>query len=93
MAQKKQVPEATILLAKYKIFNQLCIAYRRSRQDPDLLLRADELSKKLALPEDVFAKALEIILNDDNQSAIEVIKNGGQLFLRLGESARYNCSD
>ena len=93
MAQRKQVPEATVLLAKYKIFNQLCIAYRRSRQDPALMLRADELRKELALPEDVFAKALDTFLNNDNPSAIEVIKNGGQLFLRLGESARYNCSD
>ena len=93
MAQRKQVPEATVLLAKYKIFNQLCMAYRRSRQDPALMLPADELRKELALPEDVFAKALDTFLNNDNRSAIEVIKNGRQLFLRLGESARYNCSD
>jgi len=93
MAQKKQSPDATLLLAKQRIFNKLCIRYRHSHQDPAFSLHADALRRELFIPEDIFAEALDSFTQLENQLAIEVFEHDGESYLRLGESARDICSD
>jgi hypothetical protein len=93
MPQKKQSSDATLLLAKQKIFNKLCIRYRHSRQDPAFSIHADALRKELFISEDIFAEALDAFTDAENQLAIEVFERDGQRYLRLGESARDICSD
>jgi hypothetical protein len=91
MAQKKQSPEATLM--QRKVFNKVCMAYRRSYEAPTFAIRADELRKELSIPEDVFAEALYAFIHTENQMAVEVFKRQGQTYLRLGESARDICND
>jgi hypothetical protein len=74
---------------RHQIFNRLCAAYRRSK-DPGFV-RADDLRQELAIPEDVFAGVLTSFINSDSPRAVEVFEKGGETFLRLAESARYNC--
>jgi hypothetical protein len=93
MAQKKQSPDATLVLAKVRIFNQLCIRYRHSYQDPAFSIHADALRRELFIPEDIFAEALDAFTHAENQLAIEVFIRDGERYLRLGESARDICSD
>jgi hypothetical protein len=93
MAQKRQLPDATLLLAKQRIFNMLCIRYRHSHQDPAFSIHADALRTELFIPEDIFAEALEAFTHAENQRAIEVFERDGERYLRLGESARDICND
>ena len=93
MAQKKPSPDATLLLAKQRIFNKLCIQYRHSRQDPAFSIHADVLRRELLIPEDIFAEALDAFIHAENQLAIEVFERDGERCLRLGESARDICND
>jgi hypothetical protein len=93
MAQKRQPPDATLLLAKHRIFNRLCTGHRRSYQNPAFSIRADDLRRELFIPGDVFAKALDAFIHAENQMAVEVFERNGQRCLRLGESARDNCND
>ena len=93
MVQKKQLPAATLLLAKQRIFNTLCIRYRHSRQDPAFSIHADALRRELFITEDTFAEALDGFTHVENQLAIEVFDRDGERYLRLGESARDICSD
>jgi hypothetical protein len=88
MAQRKQLSQATVVLAKYKIFNELCLAYRRSKNS--VYLRADDVRRELVIPKDVFADALESFINE-GQMAVEVVESNGERYLRLSESARENC--
>jgi hypothetical protein len=93
MAQKKKSLDATVLLAKQRIFNKLCIRYRHSYQDPAFSIGADALRKELLIPEDTFDEALDAFTQAENQLAIEVFERDGERYLRLGESARDICSD
>jgi hypothetical protein len=92
MAQKKQLPDATLYLAKQRIFNLLCLRYRHSRQDPAFSMHADALRTQLFIAEDIFADALDAFAHMENQLAIEVFERDGERYLRLGESARDICS-
>ncbi len=91
MAEKKKSPEAT--LVQRKIFNKVCMAYRRSCEAPTFAIRADELRKELSIPNDMFAEALYAFIHTENQMAIEVFQREEQTYLRLGESARDICND
>ncbi|HEY2921564.1 MAG TPA: hypothetical protein VGK77_21470 [Candidatus Binatia bacterium] len=93
MAQRTKLPEMTVREAQYRIFLKLSVDYRRSHQDPAFGLRADDVRRELAIPEDVFAEALNIFRYADNQMTVEVFERKGERYLRLGESGRYNCSD
>jgi hypothetical protein len=93
MAQKKQSPDVTVLVAKQRIFNKLCLHYRRSHQDPAFGIHADVLRSELLIPEDIFAEALDAFAHAENQMAIEVFERDGERCLRLGESARDICND
>jgi hypothetical protein len=88
MAQRKQLSQATVLLAIHKIFNELCIAYRRSK-DP-AYLRADDVRRGLGIPEDIFAEALDSFIKE-GQMGVEVLESNGERYLRLSELARENC--
>jgi hypothetical protein len=91
MAEKKQSAEATLM--QRKIFNKVCLGYRRSCEDPMFAILADELRKELSIPKDMFAEALYAFIHTENQMAIEVFQREEQTYLRLGESARDICND
>jgi len=91
MTHKKPIPEGTLVVARNRIFNRLCAVYRRSK-DP-AFVRAADLRRELAIPEDVFADVLSSFIHTNTPKAVEVFDKGGETFVRLGESARYNCSD
>jgi hypothetical protein len=88
MAQRKQLSQATVVLTKYKVFNELCLAYRRSKNP--VYLRADDVRKELVIAKDVFADALDSFIKE-GQMAVEVVESNGERYLRLSESARENC--
>jgi hypothetical protein len=91
MAAKKNVPEATILVAKQLIFNRLCTVYLRFKNsDP---VDAVELRCELNLPETIFAEALLGFLCAEDQRAVEVLEDKGRTYLRLGEAGRDICTD
>jgi hypothetical protein len=92
MAQRKQSRDATLLFAKYRIFNKLCTSHRRSYQNPAFCISADDLRRELLIPEGLFAEALDAFINAENQMAVEVFERNGR-YLRLGESAQDNCND
>ena len=81
--------ESAVQSAQYRIFNKLCTAYMRTR-DAAALFRDQDLKKELAISENVFIEALQSFRLGD-QCAVEVIDSGGETYLRLGESSRYNC--
>jgi len=93
MAQATKSAQIAVREAQHKIFNKLCIAYRRSRQDPKFGVRADDLRRELVIPEKVFAEALDTFIDVNAEMIVEVYENKGERYLRLGESARYNCND
>jgi hypothetical protein len=76
------------VLAKYKVFNELCMAYRRSKDTA--YLRADDVRRRLGIPENVFGEVLDSFINEI-QMAVEVFESNGERYLRLSESARENC--
>jgi hypothetical protein len=88
MAQRKEISRKTLVLAKYKVFNELCMAYRRSKDTA--YLRADDVRRRLGIPENVFGEVLDSFINEI-QMAVEVFESNGERYLRLSESARENC--
>jgi hypothetical protein len=92
MAQTK-TPHAIVVQAQYRIFNKLCIAYRRSRQDPSFAIRAEDIRRELAIAENVFAEALDTFVDANGERIVEVFEKNGERYLSLGESAKINLSD
>jgi len=92
MAQRRS-NEISVLEARHKIFNQLCIAYRRSAQDPDFGLRAYDVMVELAIPLSLFAEALDGFVDVNGEFIVEMFERNGERYIRLGETAKYNCSD
>jgi hypothetical protein len=88
MAQRKEISQKTLVRAKYKVFNELCTAYMRSKDAA--ALRADDVRRRLGIPENVFAEVLAGFINEI-QRAVEVFESNGERYLRLSESARENC--
>jgi hypothetical protein len=93
MAQPTTSAQIAVRVAQHKIFNKLCIAYRRSRQDPEFGVRADDLRRELVIPENVFAEALETFVDANAEMIVEVYEKKDERYLRLGQTARYNCND
>jgi hypothetical protein len=85
--------EISVLEARHKIFNQLCTAYRRSAQDPDFGLLAYDVMVELAIPRNVFAEALDGFVDVNGELIVEMFERDGERYIRLGETAKYNCSD
>jgi hypothetical protein len=92
MAQRRS-NEISVLEARRKIFNQLCTAYRRSAQDPDFGLRAYDVMVELAIPLSLFAEALDGFADVNGELIVEMFERNGERYIRLGETAKYNCSD
>ena len=92
MAQRRSI-EISVLEARHKIFANLCSAYRRSGQDPNFGLRAHDVMVELAIPRNVFAEALDGFADVKGEFIVEMFERNGERYIRLGETAKYNCSD
>jgi hypothetical protein len=92
MAQARN-PQQIVLQAQHKIFNKLCIAYRRSRQNIAFSIRAEDVRNELAIPEKVFVEALDSFIDANGERIIEVFEQDGERYLSLGDSAKFNLSD
>ena len=92
MAQRRS-NEISVLEARHKIFNQLCTAYRRSAQDPDFGLRAYDVMVELAIPLSLFAEALDGFVDVNGELIVVMFERNGERYIRLGETAKYNCGD
>ena len=88
MAQRTGISQKTLVLAKYKVFNELCLAYMRSKDTA--YLRAEDVRRRLGIPENVFGEVLDSFVNEI-QMAVEVFESNGERYLRLSEAARENC--
>ena len=93
MNGEEAINEISVLEARHKIFNQLCTAYRRSAQDPDFGLLAYDVMVELAIPRNVFAEALDGFADIRGELIVEMFQCNGERYIRLGETAKYNCSD
>jgi len=92
MAQARN-QQAIVVQAQYRIFNKLCIAYRRSRQAPSFAIRAEDIRRELAIAENLFAEALDTFVDANGERIVEVFEQNGERYLSLGESAKINLSD
>ena len=93
MAQRTRSIDISVREARHKIFNKLCSAYRRSGQDPDFGLRADDVIGELDIPRNVFAEALDGFADVKGELIVEMFERNGERYIRLGGTAKYNCSD
>jgi hypothetical protein len=93
MAQPPTSVQIAVRVAQYKIFNKLCIAYRRSRQNPAFAVRAEDVRHELAIAEKVFVEALDSFVDANGEKIVEVFEQTGERYLTLGESTRFNLSD
>src|SRR5262245_12930050 len=85
--------QSTVVDAQYRIFNKLCIAYRRSHRDPIFRLRAEDVRKELALPQNVFVEAVDNFIDAIGIRIVLQFEQDGNKFITLGEIARSNISD
>ena len=92
MGQSRSI-EISVLEARRKIFNKLCSAYRRSGQDPNFGLLAYNVMVELAIPRNLFAEALDGFADVRGELIVEMFERNGERYIRLGETAKYNCSD
>ncbi len=90
MAPEKHFPNATVS-AKRTIFNHLCAAYTRSNFNG--LVSADEVRRKLEMPQPLFDEALNSFIRAENQMAVEVLEIRGGKYLRLSQSVTELCGD
>ena len=82
------VDPSEVRSAQCRIFNRLCVEYLRTRSEA--FLRANDLCEELSVPAEIFHRALMEFKAGDS-SAVEITQTEGEMYLRLGESARYNC--
>ena len=92
MAQSRST-EISLLAARHKIFNKLCSAYRRSGQNPNFGLLAYDVMVDLAIPLNVFGEALDGFADVRGELIVEMFQRKGERYIRLGQTAKYNCSD
>ena len=85
--------EISVLEARHTIFNKLCSAYRRSGQDPDFGLLGYDVMVELAIPRNVFAEALDGFADVRGELIVVMFERDGERYIRLGETAKYNCGD
>jgi hypothetical protein len=83
--------QSTINSAKQQIFNQLCAAYLRSKNNE----RRDiaELGRELKIPEALLAAVVLDFAHNEHQSAIQVLEDQGQTYVKLAESVVEFCAD
>ena len=92
MAQASDRHQYFVLQAQQKIFNKLCIAYRRSHQDSAFSVMAEDLRRELTIPEAIFAEALESFVDATGERIVEVIERDGKRYLKPGVTTRSNLS-
>jgi hypothetical protein len=76
-----------------RIFNELCAAFRRSRQNPGFRLLIENVRVELNIPVSLFAEALESFSDAAGEPIVVVIEHHGERYVTLGESAKSNVSD
>ena len=79
--------------AQERIFNRLCVAFRRSGENPEFRLLIDDVRTELDLPRSVFTEALEKFAYSMGEHTVVVVEQNGQRYITLGESAKSNVSD
>lgn len=79
--------------AQQRIFNKLCAAFRRSRQDPEFHLLSEDVRSELNIPLSIFNEALERFNDAAGDPIVIVIEDRGERYIMLGESAKSNVSD
>jgi hypothetical protein len=72
-------------LAKDFGVDELCVAYRRSRQNPAFRIRAEDVRNELAIPENVFVEALDSFIDANGKRIVEVFEQNGERYLSLGD--------
>ena len=85
--------EISVLEARHTILNKLCSAYRRAGQDPNFGLLGYDVMVELAIPGNVFAEALDGFADVRGELIVEMFERNGERYIRLGETAKYNCGD
>jgi hypothetical protein len=73
MAQRITSAEIAGREAQHKIFNKLCIAYRRSRQNPAFRIRAEDVRNELAIPENVFGEAVDSFVDQTVRESLRYL--------------------
>jgi hypothetical protein len=68
-------------------------AYQRAGQDPNFGLLGYDVMVELAIPENVFAEALDGFADARGELIVVMFERDGKRYIRLGETAKYNCSD
>jgi len=48
---------------------------------------------ELAIPLSLFAEALDGFADVNGELIVEMFERNGERYIRLGETAKYNCSD
>ena len=79
--------------SQQRIFNKLCAAFRRSRQDLEFHLLSEDVRSELNIPLSIFNEALESFSDAAGEPVVFVIEDKGEQYITLGESAKFNVSD
>ena len=83
---------ATVVRLQQIIFNMLCTRYRRSHQDRDFRIRAEDARRELNVPEPLFAETLDQFVAGGDRIVL-VVEQDGEKYLSLSDSAKANLND
>ena len=62
-------------------------------QDPNFGLLAYDVMVELAIPRNVFVEVLDGFADVRGELIVEMFEHNGERYIRLGETAKYNCVD
>jgi hypothetical protein len=93
MAQGTNPHQKAVRNAQQIIFNKLCVAYRRSRQNTEFRLPAENVRSELNIETSIFVEALDSFIDAKGERIVVIFEQNGEKFITLGESAKTNVSD
>ena len=93
MALPMNAHQSAVYEARQRIFNYLCSAFRRSRENPGFRLLLENVKTDLKIPQGTLTEALETFCDAAGQYIVIVLEHNGRRYLTLGESAKVNLSD
>src|SRR5262249_55031594 len=85
--------QRAVFEAQQRIFNLLCVAFRRSDQNAEFRLKIEDVKRQLGLPENIFTEALKKFASSTGEQTMILFEQNGVRYITLGESARFNVSD